>query len=403
MACVRRRRGKWCLDYRDQQGRRHWETTSGNRKAADRLLAQRLQEIGRGTYAPVREQVTFDEAAASFLAHCEGQVRDTTLKDYACCLRLHLTPYFSGWKLRAIQRHCVEAFRARLLDKGIPRTVNKCLTLLGQLCRYAIRHGWLETNPAEGTRLRMGSRRSHDLVEGSVLTVSEINALLGAAEGHWRVIIMAAVLTGLREGELLGLNWGDIDWNTRQIYVRRSYSAGRFYEPKTASSRRRVDMPHQLVDELKRWKLECPPGDLVFPTGSGNPQGHSYMLRCGFYPALRRAGLRKIRFHDLRHTYASLLIANGEHPKRIQALLGHSSISVTMDVYGHLMPQGEAEVASRLGALVFGRAGGSKAVAELAEFVGDGSATHCFLGVQGTSLEVDTRIIHTCEEEPKKA
>jgi len=182
-----------------------WETTSGNRKEADRLLAQRLQEIGRGTYATAREQVTFDELAESFLKHCEGQVRDTTLKDYTGnCVR-HLAPFFWGWKLRAIQRATVEALRARLLDKGVgARTVNKCLTLLGQMCRYAIRHGWLETNPAEGTKLRLGSRRSHDLVESP----AEIAALLAASEDRWRVIILAAVLTGLREGELLGLSWG---------------------------------------------------------------------------------------------------------------------------------------------------------------------------------------------------
>ncbi|MGH6634755.1 MAG: site-specific integrase [Gammaproteobacteria bacterium] len=184
----------------------------------------------------------------------------------------------------------------------------------------------------------------------------EINALLAASEGRWRIIILAAVLTGLREGELLGLSWGDIDWNTRQIYVRRTYSAGRFNTPKTASSRRKVDMPSQLVTELKRWKLECPPGerDLVFPSGAGNPENHSNLLRRGFYPALRRAGLRKIRFHDLRHTYASLLIANGENIKRIQESLGHSSCQITLDTYSHLLPGGGGGVAERLGALVFG-------------------------------------------------
>jgi hypothetical protein len=111
------------------------------------------------------------------------------------------------------------------------------------------------------------------------------------------------------------------------------------------------------------WRLQCPPGahDLVFPNGAGSPENQGNLLNRGFYPALRRAGLRKIRFHDLRHTYASLLIANGEHPKRIQALMGHSSINVTMDVYGHLMPQGGDEVADRLGALVF-RGSGSKTV-----------------------------------------
>jgi integrase len=91
----------------------------------------------------------------------------------------------------------------------------------------------------------------------------------------------------------------------------------------------------------------------VLPSGAGNPENHGNLLNRGFYPALRRAGLRKIRFHDLRHTYPSLLIANGEHPKRIQALMEHSSTNVTMDVYGHLMPGGGGEVADRLGALVF--------------------------------------------------
>jgi integrase len=148
--------------------------------------------------------------------------------------------------------------------------------------------------------------------------------------------------------------------------VRQQYTAGRFSEVKTKASRRRVDLPGELVSELRRWRLQCPAGthDLVFPNGAANPENHANLLNRGFYPALRRAGLRKIRFHDPRHTRASLLIANGEHPKRIQALMGHSSINVTMDVYGHLMPGGGDEVADRLGALVFARGeSGSRMVA----------------------------------------
>lgn len=132
----------------------------------------------------------------------------------------------------------------------------------------------------------------------------EIQAVLGTAEPRWRVIILTAVLTGLREGELLGLAWGDIDWSARQIYVRQQYTAGRFSELKTEASRRCVDLPAGLVAELRRWRLACPPGshDLVFPNGAGNPENHANLLNRGFYPALRRAGLRKSRFHDLRHT-----------------------------------------------------------------------------------------------------
>ncbi|MDQ3581677.1 MAG: site-specific integrase [Pseudomonadota bacterium] len=294
MACIRKRRGKWVLDYRDQQGRRHWETVEGNRKAADRVLAERVREISRGTYQAPHELIDFDALAQAFLQHAKGTTRETTFKDYAGNLNRHLMPYFQGRKIREVRRTHVEAFRARLLDKGIgPRTVNKCLTLLGQMCRYAIRHEWLESNPAEGTKLRASSRRSHDLVEANIFTPLEIRALLDACAPRWRTIVMTALMSGLREGELLGLQWDDIDWANRQIYVRRSYTAGRFYDPKTPSSRRRVDIPAGLIRVLREWKLACPPGphDLVFPNGAGNPEHHSNLLRHGFYPATMRAAV----------------------------------------------------------------------------------------------------------------
>ena len=189
-----------------------------------------------------------------------------------------------------------------------------------------------------------------------MLTPEEIGKLLAEADPRWRLIIKTAILTGLREGELLGLQWADIDWVSATIYVRRSFTAGRFYEPKTKNLRRRVPVTAELLAELKRWKLACPNGkhDLVFPNGAGNPENHGNLLRRGFYPALRRAGLRKIRFHDLRHTYASLLIANQEEPKLISTLLGHSSIKITFDVYGHLLPDAGDGVADRLASLALG-------------------------------------------------
>jgi integrase len=229
-----------------------------------------------------------------------------------------------------------------------------------------------------------------------------------AADARWRVVILAALLTGLREGELLGLAWGDIDWTARQIYVRQQYTGG--------DSRNSRPKPPGAVwtcraswwPSFRRWRLQCPPGahDLVFPNGAGNPESHSNLLNRGFYPALRRAGLRKIRFHDLRHTYASLLIANGEHPKRIQALMGHSSINATMDVYGHLMPGGGGEVADRLGALVF-RPSGSRTVAvdELA-LAGEGqddTQAVVSIGGPGRTRTYDQGIMSTSTPKPKKA
>jgi len=120
-------------------------------------------------------------------------------------------------------------------------------------------------------------------------------------------------------------------------------------------------MPAVLAQELKAWKLACPKGaeDLVFPNGAGNPESHGNLLSRGYYPALRRAGVRKIKFHALRHCYASLLIANGEHPKRIQALMGHSTIRITFDTYGHLIEDPEDDVADALANRVFGNQPGT--------------------------------------------
>ncbi len=360
MACVTKhpRSGKWMLDYRDQNGRRHWETVDGTRKDAERLLAHRIQEIGCGEYRAPDERKTFDELVEAYrTAHIRIAVRETTAEWYEGAIKNHLLPHFSGWKIREITVEEVERFRHSLVEKKKGRrTVNKCLTLLGAMFRYALKHRWVSYNPASLVKkLKESEGAKHDLIEGSILTPGEINALLQAADERYRPLLMCAVLTGLRQGELLGLQWGDVDWNSRQIYVRRSYTGGRFYDPKTKYSRRKVDMPDALALELKKWKLRCPKGelDLVFPTSDGTSEHPSNMLRRGFFPALRRAGLRKIRFHDLRHTYASLLIANKEEPKRIQTLLGHSSIKITFDVYGHLMPNASDGVADRLGSFVF--------------------------------------------------
>ncbi len=358
MACVTKRRGKWILDYRDAHGKRHWETTDLSKKEAQLLLAQRLQEIHRGEYQAKREERTFDGLAEAYLAgHVRVNVRATTAKDYEGNLKLHIRPYFTGRRIRHITPEQVEQFRAYLLENGVGRrTVNKCLTLLSMMFRYALRHRWISYNPAADVKKLRDPAIKHDQVEDSILQPEEIKRLLKAADERYRVLFLTAILTGLRQGELLGLQWGDIDWNGKQLHVRRQFTHGRFSELKTKSSRRRVGLSEELIGELKKWKLRCPKGghDLIFPTGTGNPESHSNLMSRGFYPALRRAGLRRIRFHDLRHTFASFLVAKNVHPKRIQSLLGHSSITITMDVYGHLMDETDNEAAEHIADLVFG-------------------------------------------------
>jgi len=164
----------------------------------------------------------------------------------------------------------------------------------------------------------------------------------------------------------LGLKWSDVDGKHRQIHIQRTFNQGRFFATKTKTSNRKIDLGPTVLSELKKWKLACPKHDLdlVFPNEAGEPINHSNMVQRHFIPALRAAGLSKIRFHDLRHTNASLRLENGENIKYIQTQLGHASPTVTLNVYAHLMNPTNQEAACRLENSVFGESG-SKMVAEI--------------------------------------
>jgi len=153
-------------------------------------------------------------------------------------------------------------------------------------------------------------------------------------------LLFTALFTGMRQGELMGLTWDSINWVTRKITVDKNFTHGRVGTPKTGKTRK-VDMSLELVKVLKEWRLACPKGNnnLVFPNGDGGYQDANNMIKRRFKPALNRAGIDSLRFHDLRHTYASLLLANGAPMKYVQHQLGHSSIKMTMDLYTHLLPE----------------------------------------------------------------
>ena len=164
------------------------------------------------------------------------------------------------------------------------------------------------------------------------------------------MLFYLAVMSGARQGVLIGLKWSDVLWESRQLHIQRTFNHGAFYMPKSKASVRKIDMGPAMMTTLKRWRLACPPNelDLVFPGIDGKPLGHSYMLRVHFHPALTRAELPRIRFHDLRHTYASLLIDQGETVVYIQKQLGHSQPTETLNIYSHLIEIHRPEAAAKL-------------------------------------------------------
>ena len=138
----------------------------------------------------------------------------------------------------------------------------------------------------------------------------------------------------------MGLTWNSINWVKGKIKINKNYTHGRVGTPKT-NKIRYVDMSNELAKVLKEWRLACPHSelDLVFPNNEGLHQDAHNMIKRRFKPALNRAGIEEIRFHDLRHTYASLLLVNGVPIKYVQRQSGHASITMTMDLYTHLLPE----------------------------------------------------------------
>ncbi len=151
-----------------------------------------------------------------------------------------------------------------------------------------------------------------------------------------------------------------MDWENSQIQIERTYTKGHFYPPKTKTSYRRVDLGPSVMSALKTWKLACPPSpfDLVFPNGKGNPLNYSNMVRRHFFPALEDAKLPKVKFHSLRHSYASIQADQGLPEKYVQSQLGHASSKITREVYAHLLSPQNPEAALQLEKRILGEGGG---------------------------------------------
>lgn len=359
MACITKKRGKLVIDFYDQHGKRRLKTLpEGTTKTqARKVLQEILKQVEHGSYLPDKKIPTFPEVADEWLEYKKLNIREHTFSSYECHVRRNLKPFFGKTKITRINYTAITKFMSHENARGASvHHIRKSLVLLGGIMKYAVRQGLIDANPVQEVEKPKGRSRYKATDEMDILRPDEIRRFLYHVEGlKYQTLFTLAIMSGARQGELLGLMWSDIDWYNSQLVIRRTFQHGRFYEPKSETSKRKIDLGPTVMAQLKRWKLACPPSDLVllFPNDSGRPIEKGNLIRRHFEPTLRKAGLRRIRFHDLRHTFASLLIEQGEHPKYIQSQMGHSSISVTMDTYGHLMNTVNQESAKRLDSAIF--------------------------------------------------
>jgi len=284
-----------------------------------------------------------------------------------------------------------------LTEKGLAaRTSQYSYSVLRRALQFAVDWKYIPANPAS-SRMRAAKRRqTKELSRIQFLAPDEARNFLQAVKGdRFEALYVLAITTGMRQGELLGLQWPDIDLDCGKLTVFRSLHRTKrrrdpadktpWFElrhPKTAGSRRTLEIPPITVEALRAHALRqrqqrlladtsWQEQKLIFTTRVGTPVDTTNVLH-GFQKILREAGLPKMRFYDLRHTHASLLIAEGVHPKKIAERLGHASIKLTMDLYGHLFEGSDKESAERM-QKIFG--GGNHATSPAAEKVVSFSAT----------------------------
>ncbi|TBB05144.1 site-specific integrase [Rhizobium ruizarguesonis] len=391
----------WVADYVDGQGTRRLKTFD-RKKDADAFMATAKVEVREGTHVAENASITVKAAGDLWIKSAESAgLERSTVDQYKQHLKFHINPFLGATKLSSLNIPTVREFEDRLREEGrSPAMLKKVLVSLGSLLADAQERGKVARNVVRDMRgvRRKGKERQQERRQKGKLKVGvdiptreEIKAIVGAMEGRWRPLLLTAVFCGLRASELRGLRWSDVDFDKRQIRVHQR--ADRFNDigrPKSEAGERTIPAPPMVINTLKEWKLAYPrpltgaededgkpireearDSHLVFPTGTGNVESLGNIINRGLIPVQIRAGVtvdngakndkgepvldaKYTGMHCLRHFYASWCINRTEDgglglpPKVVQERLGHSSIVMTMDTYGHLFPRGDdaAELAA---------------------------------------------------------
>ena len=374
----------WVVDYVDQSGKRRLKTFT-KKRAADAYAATANVEIRAGVHTADSASITVAEAGKRWIETGEqAGLERSTLAAYCQHLKLHIEPHLGHVKLSQLSAPMVKDFEAKLARGDMPgggppqlrsrAMVRKVRVSLSSLLSDAQERGLVSRNVVRElrrTRKRGREREAERRQKGrlkigvDILTREEIKAIVEAATGRWRCILLTAIFTGLRASELRGLRWGDLDFDKRELHVRqRADRYSKIGKPKSESGERTVPLTPMVLNTLREWKLACPKSDggLVFPSSGGQVEHHKNIVERGLIPTMITAGVivkekgvdgaeveraKYTGLHAFRHFYASWCVnrrAEGglELPaKVVQERLGHSSITMTMDVYGHLFPRGD--------------------------------------------------------------
>lgn len=366
---------KWCtsVDLGRMEGKRRRKVIYGRtRKEVAEKLKVVLREQQQGLPVIVERQTVGQFLERWLEDVARPRLRPKTYHSYAQLVRLHLAPTLGHHQLSKLAPQQVQAMMNAKLASGLsPRTVQYLRAILRRAIGQALKWGLVSRNVVLLTDPPRVTRP-----EIATLTPTQARAFLDAVKGERLESLYAVALAlGLRQGEALGLRWQDIDFDGGVLHVRVALQRvrgepARLVEPKTRQSRRSLPMPAIIVAQLRahhdRQRMERVTAgsawqgehwDLVFCTATGTPLDARHVVFY-FKRQLRRAGLPDIRFHDLRHSCASLLLAQNVHPRVVMEILGHSTIALTMNTYSHVLPEAQRQAATLMDDLFGATEGG---------------------------------------------
>lgn len=351
----------WQVDYRDAGGKRRSKQFS-RKKEAEAWLTTAAYQVQQGTHTPDSQSITVAEAADLWLARGRREKLETsTLAAYGQHVRLHIVPMCGGRKLSQITRPMAEGWRDHLMDKLSRPMASRVLRSLTAIVSEAQSRGYVAQNVIAGVKVR---RTKREKAKVTIPTKAELRAILDAArlsaEPMALPLAMLTTFAGLRASELRGLPWRCIDLKAATVTVeQRADLKNVIGPPKSEAGYRTIPLPPLAVQALRAWKLACPKSDddLVFPSIAKVVMSYRYMALnimgavqiaggvCSTVPGKDDKPITTALYtlHDFRHAAASLWIEQRVNPKRVQRWMGHSSIQVTFDTYGHLFDQADQD------------------------------------------------------------
>lgn len=315
----------------------------GNKKQAEQEAIRLAAELQSGMYA-APEKTTLEDYLDKWLEMaCVPRLAANTVRSYRLCLDRHIAPRMGQMWLSDVQPRHIQSLYADLLAAGVgKRTVELTHVTLHAAFKQAVRWQMLARNPVEAVEPPRPERKEVVVLEperiGAILETARLSPVGG--------LVYLALCTGMRKGELLGLRWTDIDWDTGSIQVRRSLVrvGGQIVvkDTKTKGSRRSVPVDRMVLSRLRSMKTTSS-SEYVFARQNGKDPMDPSTVSHQFARIAAKAGVPGLRFRDLRHAHATVLLSQGVNPKVIQERLGHSTIAVTMDIYSHVAPTMQRE------------------------------------------------------------